>query len=122
VAGRDHRLVHFGGYALVLVSVPPEFDVQLSARLARERYGAQLSVAWSEGDDRLVLGSDDVTGRRALDLSSMAEHLASKFEWVDALPDDDHVARVRVRDFATRPERGDEVVGEIAMGRAILEG
>jgi hypothetical protein len=31
------------------------------------------------------------------------------------------VARLRVRDLPTRPDRLDEVIGEIAMGRSILE-
>ena len=52
----------------------------------------------------------------------MVEHLAGKFAWVDALPDDDHVARVRVRDVDARPERLDEVVAEIGMSRELLEG
>jgi hypothetical protein len=45
----------------------------------------------------------------------------NKLEWVEARPDADHVARFRVRDLATRPERLDEVIGEIAMGRTMLE-
>jgi hypothetical protein len=32
------------------------------------------------------------------------------------------VARLRVRDLARQPERFDEVLGEIAMGRSLLEG
>ena len=49
----------------------------------------------------------------------MAVHLATKQEWIEALPGNDHVARMRVRDLA---EHLDDVVAEIAMGRSILEG
>jgi hypothetical protein len=52
----------------------------------------------------------------------MVEHLAGKFAWAEALPDADHVARVRVRDLARQPDRFDEVLAEIAMGRSVLEG
>jgi hypothetical protein len=121
-AGRDFRLVHFGGYALVRVPVPPALDPHLAARIARERYAAELSVAWTEGSDRLTLGADEGVGRRAFDLGAMVEHLAEKFRWVKPLADADHVARFRVEGAAAHPERIDEVVGEIAMGRSILEG
>lgn len=122
VAARDFRIVHFGGHALVRVPLPPEQDLHLAARVVRDRYRAPLSLAWTEGTDRFVLASDEGTTRRVLDLGSMVEHLAAKFEWVDALPDPDHVARFRIRDAVARPERIDEVVAEIAMGRSILEG
>ena len=36
--------------------------------------------------------------------------------------DEDHVARFRVRDLASQPERVDELVAEIGMGRSVLEG
>jgi hypothetical protein len=121
-AGRDFRLVHFGGYALVRVPAPPELDLHLAARIVRERYAAALSVAWTEGGDRFTLGSDEGASRRAFDLGAMVEHLAEKFGWVQPLADADHVARFRVEGAAAHPERIDEVVGEIAMGRSILEG
>ena len=122
VAERDFRLVHFGGYALVRVPVPAGCDAHLAARVARERYGAQLSLAWVEGSERFVLGADDATSRRALDLGAMIEHLADKFAWVSALPDADHVSRFRIEGAAAHAERVDEVVGQIAMGRSLLEG
>lgn len=121
-ASRDFRLVHFGGYSLVRVPVPPSLDLQLTARIARERYASELSVAWTEGDERFVLGSDESATRRPFDLGSMVDHLAEKFGWVHALADADHVARFRIEGAASHPERIDEVVGEIAMGRSILEG
>jgi len=122
VASRDFRLVHFGGYALVRVEVPPGLDLHLAARVARERYGAQLSLGGTQGGEDFVLGADDTTSRRALDVGAMIEHLADKFAWVRALPDSDHVSRFRIGGAAAHPERVDEVVGEIAMGRSLLEG
>jgi hypothetical protein len=122
VAQRDFRLVHFGGYVMVVLDVPAQLDLHLAARIARERYAAQLSLASREDGDLLVLGGDESRARRGLDLGSMAEHLASKHEWITALSDADHVARVRVRDLRVVPGRLDEVIGEIAMGRSIVEG
>ena len=66
----------------------------------------------------------DVLRRYHLESSvpaAVVEHLAGKLGWVEAQADDDHVARFRIRDFAAHPERLDEVIGTIAMGRSILE-
>ncbi len=122
VAARDFRIVHFGGHALVRVPLPPEQDLHLAARVVRDRYRAPLSLAWTEGTDRFVLASDEGVSRRVLDLGSMVEHLGEKFAWVTALPDPDHVARFRIEGAVAHPERIDEVVAEIAMGRSLLEG
>ena len=111
-----------GGHALVRVTVPPELDLHLAARIARERYRCSLSLSWVEGSDRFVLGGDEAVARRPLDVGSMVEHLAAKFLWVTALPDPDHVARLRIAGAVEKPERIDEVVTEIAMGRSLLEG
>jgi hypothetical protein len=122
VSGRDFRLVHFGGYRMVVVPTPREFDVHLAARIARERYGSQLSLAYTEGEEVLLLGGDESSSQRNLDLMSMATHLATKHDWIEAPQSDDYVARVRVRELAAHPDRLDDVIGEIAMGRSILEG
>jgi hypothetical protein len=122
VSSRDFRLVHFGGYRMIVVPTPPEFDAHLAARIARERYGSQLSLAFTEGEEVLVLGGDESSARRNLDLMSMAAHLATKHDWIEAPQSDDYVARVRVHDLAAHPDRLDDVIGEIAMGRSILEG
>ena len=122
VASRDFRLVHFGGYTLVVVDVPPELDLHLTARIARERYEAQLSLAYRPGGELLILGADESRARRELDLSGMAAHLASKHEWIRALPDGDHVARMLVRGLTGDPARLEEVIAEVAMGRSIVEG
>ncbi len=122
VASHDLPLVHFGGYTLLRLVVPVELDLLLSARIARERYGAHLAVAVHEGDRVVVLVGDDAGTRRGFDLSAMAEHLAAKFSWVEVLPGADHVTRFRVVDLLERPERIEEVVAEVAMGRSVLEG
>jgi len=121
VSGRDFRLVHFSGYLLVVVPVVGDLDPHLTARVARERYGASLSLARREGEELLLFAGDELPGRRSLDFGALVEHLADKLDWVESYSDEDHVARFRVRSLAEHPERLDEVVGEIAMGRSILE-
>ena len=69
-----------------------------------------------------MLGADDNAGRRAIDVAGMAEHLGQKFSWVEALPEDDHVARFRVTGLANDPLRLEALIAEIGMGRSILEG
>jgi hypothetical protein len=122
VSSRDFRLVHFGGYCMAIVPTPPEFDVHLAARIARERYGAQLSLAFTEGEEVVILAGDENSSGRNLNLMAMASHVATKHEWIEAPQSDDYVARVHVRDLATEPDRLNDVIGEIAMGRSILEG
>ena len=102
--------------------VPTELDLQLTARVVRERLGVQISLAHREAGDLVVLGGEEVRGRHAFDMGGLVNHLASKHDWIEALRDEDHVARIRVHEFATRPERLDEVVAEVAMGRSMLEG
>ncbi len=123
-ARRDFRVVHFGGYGLVVVPVPAGLDLYLAARIVRERYGARLSIAHPEAgnEELLVLGGDDAGTRRGVDLRAVVEHLAAKFSYVEVLSDADHVARVRVHGLGQHPQRFDELLGEIAMGRSILEG
>jgi hypothetical protein len=91
-------------------------------RLVRERYGVPLSLGRKLGQEALVLGTDDAATRRALDLGAMVQHLAEKFAWAEALPDDDHVARLRAHGIEERPERLEELIAEIGMSRALLEG
>jgi hypothetical protein len=122
IAARDFRLVHFGGYRLVVVPTPPRFNLHLATRVARERYKAELSLGFTEGDEVIVLGGDDALARRNLDLLAMASHLVSKHDWIEALSATDYVARIRIPDFAANPDRLDDVIGEVAMGRSILEG
>jgi len=121
VSSRDFRLVHFVGYALVVVDVEPGYDVHLVGRIARERYAAQLSLVRPADGEFFVFAGEELAGRRVLDFAALVDHLANKLDWVTALPNDDHVARFRIVGLAAHPERLDEVIGEIAMGRSILE-
>ncbi|MFP8879549.1 MAG: hypothetical protein VCE43_08955, partial [Myxococcota bacterium] len=122
VAGRDFRIVHFGGYRMVVVPVPPEFDLHFASRIARERHDAELSLSFVEGEELMVFSGDEGRTKRNLDMLSMATHLDDKHDWIDKLPSEDYVSRVRVHDFAAHPDRLDEVISQIAMGRSILEG
>ena len=121
VSQRDFRLIHFGGYGLVVLEVPEEFDLHLTARVARERYEASLSLAYRPGGELVIFAADEPGGKRSFDLTALADHVAQKLDWAEQLTDADHVARLRIRELATHPERLDEVIGEIAMGRSILE-
>ncbi len=122
VASRDFRIVHFGGYRMVVVPVPPEFDLHLTARVARERYEAELSLSFIEGEELMAFSGDEGRTKRNLDMLSMAAHLDGKHDWIEKLSSEDYVARIRVHDFAAHPDRLDEVISQIAMGRSILEG
>ena len=88
---------------------------------ALARFEAEVSVSFTEGTDLVVLGADESRSKRGFDLAGMVEHLATKHEWVGALPHEDFVARLRIRDLAAHPERFDDLISEIAMGRSILE-
>jgi hypothetical protein len=121
VSARDFRLVHFAGHSMVILEVPEELDLNLAARIARERYHASLSLAVHEGSETLTLAGDEGTGRRPLDFSGLVDHLAEKLEWVESLPDHDHVARFVLKEGPAHPDRLDDVIGEIVMGRSLLE-
>jgi hypothetical protein len=121
VAENDFRLVHFGGHVMVVLETDASLDVHLCARITRERYAATLSLAHPMGEGTFILGGDELNGKRPLDYIAVAEHLANKLEWVEARPDSDHVARFYVRDLERNPERLEELIGEIAMGRSLLE-
>ncbi len=121
-ASRDFRIVHFAGIAMVIVDVPLNFDLHMGLRIARERFGALLGLGRHEGEATFVLSAEDNAGRRAIDVAGMAEHLGQKFSWVEALPEDDHVARFRVTGLASDPLRLEALIAEIGMGRSILDG
>ncbi len=106
---------------MVVLEVDPALDTHLCARVARERYSATLSLAHRVGEGTFAIGGDEINGKRALDYLAVAEHLVNKLEWAEARPDSDHVARFHVRDLERNPERLEEIVGEIAMGRSLLE-
>jgi hypothetical protein len=121
VSSRDFRLVHFVGYGMVVADVDEGYDLHLVGRIARERYSAQLSLVRRAGSEYFVFAGEEVAGRRVLDFAALVDHLANKLDWVSALPNEDHVARLRIAGLAAHPGRLDEVIGEIAMGRSILE-
>tara|TARA_Y100000588_G_scaffold313387_1_gene340477 strand:- start:35 stop:193 length:159 start_codon:yes stop_codon:yes gene_type:complete len=52
----------------------------------------------------------------------MVEHLVEKFSWAEGLEDADHVARLRAVGLEDSPEKLDQILNEIAMGRSLLEG
>ena len=108
---------------MVVLDVPGDqgLDLQLCARIARERYAATLSLAHHVGEEIFVFAGDEGSGKRALDYLAVTEHLANKLEWVTARSDGDHVARFSVRELERYPERQEEVIGEIAMSRSLLE-
>ena len=106
---------------MVVTPVPADLDLHLTARIARERYEAHLSLAYRADDGLIIIGGDESRSRRGLDLGRMANHLSAKHEWIESLADDDHVARIRVSNLSGRPDRLEEVIGEIAMGRSIVE-
>jgi hypothetical protein len=122
VSAHDFRIIHFGGYAMVLVEVPEHLELSLAGRIARERYGAHLSLARHTGQELAILGANDAASTRPLSVGAMAQHLGEKLSWVETLPGADHVARIRIHGLAAAPERLDAVVSEIGMGRSILEG
>lgn len=122
VSDRDFRLVHFGGLVMVVLEAPPELDLHLCARIARERYQAHISLATAPHRELVVLGGDEMRFKRGLDLGGLTAHLAAKHRWIEALADDDHVARMRVHGLHREPGRLDELITEIAMGRSIVEG
>ena len=122
VSARDFRIVHFGGYTLVVVPTPAELNEGLAARIARERYSAQMSLAFREEQETVSLGADEGgRGSRGLNLSSLVDHLASKHVWIEALSDEDRAASLRVSGLHSVEGRLDEIVREIAMGRSLLE-
>jgi len=121
ISARDFRIVHFGGHTLAVVGIEEGLDLHLSARIARERYQASLSLVFVQGSETVFVSGEDQNGRRSVDYAALVEHLADKHEWVEQLSNDDNVARFRIRGLASKPERLDEVVAQIAMGRSLLE-
>ena len=113
--------MHFVAYGMVVAEVEEGYDLHLVGRIARERYGAQLSLLRRTGSDLFLFGGEELAGRRMLDFGALVDHLSNKLDWAQALPDDDHVARFRIVGLEEHPSRLDEVIGEIAMGRSVLE-
>ncbi|MDD9827094.1 MAG: hypothetical protein OXU92_01740, partial [Deltaproteobacteria bacterium] len=121
-AQRDFRLVRFGGLGMVVAEVPEALDLHMAMRIAREPHGARISLARMEGEEIFVLAADEAAGQGRVETAAMALHLSQKFDWVEALPDADRVTRFRARGVVEQPGRLEELIAEIGMGRAILEG
>ena len=121
VSNRDFRLVHFAGYVMVVILAEEGIDLHLAGRIARERYGAQISMVGREGEGLFLVTGDDQSNRRALDYSGLAQHLGDKLAWTSALDSQDHVARFLIEGLKENPDRLQEVISEIAMGRSVLE-
>jgi len=121
VNGQDFRIVHFVGFGMVVLTAPAHLDPYLVGRISRERLGTQLSLVRLEGTERFVLAGEEPASKRMLDVCALIEHLGNKLAWVTDLPNDDHVARFQVSGLDANPTRLDEVIGEITMGRSILE-
>ena len=121
VSSRDFRLVHFAGYVMVVVGTEAGIDPHRAGRVARERYDAQLSMTHQEGGNLFLVTGDDHTTKRSLDYAGLAQHLSEKLAWVQTLDSQDHVARFVIEDLEPNPERLEEVITEIAMGRSTLE-
>ena len=114
-------MVHFVGFGMLVITAPEDLDPYLVGRIARERLGTQLSLVRQEGGGTFILSGEEPASKRILDVCALVEHLGNKLEWVTAFPNDDHVARFQVAELDAHPGRLDEVIGEIAMGRSILE-
>jgi hypothetical protein len=81
---------------MVVLEAPAELDLHLCARIARERYQAHLSLTISPKRELVVLGGDETRFKRGSTSAAVTAHLAAKHRWIEALADDDHVARMRV--------------------------
>lgn len=121
VNAQDFRIVHFVGFGMAVMTAPAHLDPYLVGRITRERLETQLSLVRLEGTERFILAGEEPASKRMLDVCALIEHLGNKLAWVTDLPNDDHVARFQVRNLDANPARLDEVIGEIAMGRSILE-
>ncbi|MCH2185754.1 hypothetical protein MK280_07775 [Myxococcota bacterium] len=121
VNGQDFRIVHFVGFGMAVMTAPAHLDPYLVGRITRERLETQLSLVRLEGTEQFILAGEEPASKRMLDVCALIEHLGNKLAWVTDLPNDDHVARFQVRGLDANPARLDEVIGEIAMGRSILE-
>ena len=73
VSERDFRLVHFSGHEMVVLEADPEIDIPLAARIARERYGAHISLAHRVGEESFAITGDEVPGRRSLDFNRLVQ-------------------------------------------------
>ncbi len=120
VEEHDPRIVHFGEYQLAVCQVPRNLDPGEVGRRVRLRTGARLSLAAREGDDLVMLASNDE--KRPLNVMSLLDAVGGELSFVRPKTGGDRVGRARVDELAERPERIEEVIGGIVRHRSILYG
>jgi len=120
VEEHDPRIVHFGEYQLAVCQVPRNLDPGEVGRRVRLRTGARLSLAAREGDDLVVLASNDE--KRPLNVMSLLDAVGGELSFVRPKTGGDRVGRARVEELAQRPERIEELIGGIVRHRSILYG
>ena len=120
VEEHDPRIVHFGEYQLAVCQVPRDLDPGEVGRRVRLRTGARLSLAAREGDDLVVLASNDE--KRPLNVMSLLDAVGGELSFVRPKTGGDRVGRARVDELDRRPERIEELIGGIVRHRSILYG
>jgi len=120
VEEHDPRIVHFGEYQLAVCQVPRNLDPGEVGRRVRLRTGARLSLAAREGDDLVVLASNDE--KRPLNVMSLLDAVGDELSFVRPKTGGDRVGRARVAELDRRPERIEELIGGIVRHRSILYG
>jgi hypothetical protein len=120
VEEHDPRIVHFGEYQLAVCQVPRDLDPGEVGRRVRLRTGARLSLAAREGDDLVLLASNDE--KRPLNVMSLLDAVGGDLSFVRPKTGGDRVGRARVDELAQRPERIEELIGGIVRHRSILYG
>jgi hypothetical protein len=120
VEEHDPRIVHFGEYQLAVCQVPRNLDPGEVGRRVRLRTGARLSLAAREGDDLVVLASNDE--KRPLNVMSLLDAVGDELSFVRPKTGGDRVGRARVEELDQRPERIEELIGGIVRHRSILYG
>jgi len=120
VEEHDPRIVHFGEYQLAVCQVPRNLDPGEVGRRVRLRTGARLSLAAREGDDLVVLASNDE--KRPLNVMSLLDAVGHELSFVRPKTGGDRVGRARLAELAEHPERIEELIGGIVRHRSILYG
>ncbi|MEE8313198.1 MAG: hypothetical protein V3R91_02660 [Myxococcota bacterium] len=116
----DARIVHFGEYQMAVVRVPPNLDAGEIARRVRLTTGARLSLSSREGEDLLLLVSNEE--KRPINVVGLADRVGAQVAWAHAKQGGDRVGRIEVDELAGHPERIDTLIGEIVRNRSVLHG
>jgi hypothetical protein len=116
----DPRVIHFGGYQMVVVQVPEHLDAGEVARRARNAAGCRLSLASREGDETVMLVANEE--KRHINVQGVAECLSGLLPWVELRPSGDRKASLLIDDLPRHPERLEQLIGEIARHKSLLHG